>query len=91
MQINKIKLGAIATITTIAGVCGYKCCQDYRSAERIQQELKTDIENFDYFPSIYDFYIAKHQEPMFFKAQYWEHVADSLRNEIEIEKQSRVK
>lgn len=89
MQINKIRLGSAAILTAAASVCCYKCNQDYNNAEKIQQELKTELEEFDYFPSIYDYYIAKFEEPLFFRTPYWENVADSLRNEIAKEKSQK--
>lgn len=91
MQINKIKLGSMAVLTTVAGVCCYKCNQDYNNAEQIQQELKTELEEFNYFPSIYDYYMAKHEEPLFYRTEYWQNVADSLRNEIKAEKEKSQK
>lgn len=91
MQINKIRLGTIAILTTAASVCCHKCNQDYNNAEQIQQELKTELEEFDCFPSIYDYYVAKYKEPLFFRTEYWQNVADSLRNEIKAEKEKSPK
>lgn len=86
MQINKIKLGAITVIATVTGVCGYKYHQDYANSEKIKTELKAELEEFDSFPSTYDYNIAEFREPLFFRTAYWENVADNLRNEIKIEK-----
>ena len=91
MQINKIRLGSMAVLTAAAGVCCYQCNQDYNNAEKIQQELKTELEEHDYFPSIFDYNIAKYREPIFFRTEYWKNVADSLRNEIRVEKTAKEK
>lgn len=85
MQINKIKLGAAVALLTASGVCCHNYIKDNSRANEIKQELKDDIVKHDGFPSIYDYNIAEYKEPVFKKADYWQVIADSLRNEIKKE------
>lgn len=83
MQINGIRLGVAAALVSAAGIGAGYIILDRKQASYFKDGIRTEILNYNGFPSIYDYKKAELEEPFFNQAHYWEVIADSLRRELQ--------